>query len=69
MNDKILILTPGFPENEQDSTCVPYIQHYVIALAKKIGNENVVVVSLQYPFTRTPYTMEWYSGIPIRGEK
>ena len=68
MNDKILILTPGFPENEQDSTCVPYIQHYVIALAKKIGNENVVVVSLQYPFTRTPYTWNGIQVFPSGGK-
>lgn len=68
MNDKILILTPGFPENEQDSTCVPYIQQYVIALAKKIGNDNVVVVSLQYPFTRTPYTWNGIQVFPSGGK-
>lgn len=68
MNDKILILTPGFPENEQDSTCVPYIQNYVIALAEKIGNENIVVVSLQYPFTRTPYTWKGIQVFPSGGK-
>jgi glycosyltransferase involved in cell wall biosynthesis len=55
MNKKVMIITPGFPENEQDSTCVPYLQDYVIALANKIGSENIVVITMHYPFTQLPY--------------
>ena len=62
MNNKILILTPGFPADEQDSTCVPYIQDYVIALANKIGTDNIYIITMQYPFTVKPY--QWH-GINI----
>lgn len=55
MNKKVMIITPGFPENEQDSTCVPYLQDYVMALANKIGSENIVVITMHYPFTQLPY--------------
>ncbi len=67
MNNKILILTPGFPANEQDSTCVPYIQDYVIALANKIGTDNIYIITMQYPFTGKPYQWHGINVFPSGG--
>lgn len=67
MNYKILIITPGFPANEQDSTCVPYIQDYAIALANKIGTDKIYIISMQYPFTRKPYQWHGINVFPSGG--
>ena len=39
----VLILTPGFPANENDYNCLPSVQGFVFELAKQLGNENVFV--------------------------
>ncbi len=67
MTNKVLILTPGFPENEQDTACVPYLQDYVFALADEIGKENIKIIAIQYPFTRKAYTWNGISVFPSGG--
>ncbi len=68
MNKKILIITPGFPKDENDSTCVPYLQDYLIALGNKIGVENIKVIATQYPFKKTTYFWNGIEVIPSGGE-
>jgi glycosyltransferase involved in cell wall biosynthesis len=46
----LIILTPGFPENEQDSTCLPERQAFVKALQETYPHIQVIVLSFQYPF-------------------
>ncbi|HET8964144.1 MAG TPA: hypothetical protein VFM99_09615, partial [Chitinophagales bacterium] len=60
--EKILILTPGFPIDEQDNNCIPFIQDYVLALAENIGKENICLISFQYPFVKGNYL---WNGITI----
>ncbi|MBK6729662.1 MAG: glycosyltransferase [Bacteroidetes bacterium] len=60
--EKILILTPGFPIDEQDDVCIPFLQDYVLALEEKIGKENIHVISFQYPFDKGEYL---WNGIKI----
>jgi len=67
VTNKVLILTPGFPENEQDTSCVPYLQDYVLALADSIGKEHVKVITIQYPFTRKAYTWNGIDVFPSGG--
>lgn len=68
MRKKILIITPGFPKDENDSTCVPYLQDYLIALSKRIGAENIKVISTQYPFKKNNYFWYGIEVIPSGGE-
>lgn len=53
----LIILTPGFPENEQDSTCLPERQAFVKALQETYPHIQVIVLSFQYPFFARHY--EW----------
>lgn len=57
----IVLITPGFAKNEEDTTCIPPLQLYAKTLAK---NElcDVSIVALEYPHTRENY--EWY-GITV----
>lgn len=60
-NKHIVILTPGFAENETDTTCIPALQIYADALRKHSGNE-VSIITLHYPKKKEAY--HWNS-IPV----
>jgi len=58
MNEKrkaLIILTPGFPKDEQDTTCIPFLQDYVKALAYIHPEIKVSVLAFQYPFKKSTY--------------
>src|SRR6187402_588417 len=58
----LVILTPGFPANEADSTCVPPQQIFVKALKEVNPDLNIVVLTFQYPFISKIY--RWH-GIKV----
>lgn len=60
-NKHIVILTPGFPENEADTTCIPALQIYVKAL-REISDYEITVVSVHKPFKNTFYR---WNEIPV----
>ncbi len=51
-SNHIVCLTPGFPENEKDSRCIPALQIYLKALKKENKSLEVTVISLDYPFKK-----------------
>ncbi|MDB5023665.1 MAG: glycosyltransferase family 4 protein [Mucilaginibacter sp.] len=51
----LVILSPGFPENEQDSTCVPAQQVFVKNLKQNFPELNVIVLAFEYPFVFAQY--------------
>ncbi len=53
--DTLVILSPGFPANEADSSCLPPIQSFVRSLKKEFPSLQVIVLALQYPFTAGEY--------------
>ncbi len=64
MNGKqhVCLITPGFPKDEQDDTCMPYLQTY---LKESVAQNNQIefsVISLQYPYSNKPY---FWHGIPV----
>jgi glycosyltransferase involved in cell wall biosynthesis len=58
----LVIISPGFPADEDDSTCIPSQQLFVRALQKQRPDINLVILSFQYPFTAREYV--WH-GIPV----
>ncbi|WPV02491.1 glycosyltransferase [Mucilaginibacter sp. cycad4] len=54
----LLILSPGFPENEADTTCLPPQQVFVRALKAENQELNIIVLSFQYPFSAAEY--DWH---------
>ena len=62
----IVILSPGFPENEADSTCLPTQQ--LLASALHHLNGSVKVLTFQYPFTNQPYQWNGIDVIPFNGQ-
>jgi len=62
-----IILSPGFPESEEDSTCLPMQQQFVRALKEMYPAQEIVVLTLQYPYHHRAY--EWFEikVIPFGG--
>jgi len=62
----LVILSPGFPANEADTTCLPAQQDFV-RLLKQITPLEVIVVAFQYPFTDAPYEWNGITVVPLNG--
>ena len=57
-NKTLIILIPGFPANEVDSTCLPFPQAFVKHLKLLNPGLNIKVLAFQYPFSEAVY--EWH---------
>lgn len=62
LNKTLIILSPGFPENEADSTCVTPQQVFVRNLKRSFPLLNIVVLAFEYPFFPAEY--EW-NGLTV----
>lgn len=59
----LIILTPGFPESEADSTCLPMQQNLVRSLKVMYPQMNIIILSFQYPYFKKKYT--WFDTMVI----
>lgn len=60
--DTLIILTPGFPASEADSTCLPMQQAFLKALMENNPGLHIIVLSFQYPYSIRTYN--WF-GITV----
>lgn len=63
----LIILTPGFPANEEDTSCITPNQIFVKALKKNYPEVNIVVLAFQYPFIRLTYQWNDITVISFNG--
>src|SRR5436190_396285 len=67
-NEKtFVILTPGFPSSEGDSTCLPMQQNLVRKLKEIRPGLKIVVLSFQYPYHKNTYSWHDVPVIPFNG--
>jgi glycosyltransferase involved in cell wall biosynthesis len=66
-NPLIIVLTPGFPANESDTTCLPFVQQVVQQIAVIRGHRSVKVISFQYPFVSSNYVWKGIEVHPLGG--
>jgi glycosyltransferase involved in cell wall biosynthesis len=62
MRKTLVILTPGFPKDEEDSTWLPDRQIFVRTLKKSYPDFNIIVLAFQYPLESGEYR---WNGIKI----
>lgn len=62
----ILILTPGFPENEEDTRCIPAMQLFLSELEKRV-QVDLSVISFHYPYEQRSYQWKGISVIALGG--
>ena len=56
-NNTLVILTPGFPKNEADSTCLPAVQNFVNVINTQFPLVRIVVLAFDYPYVSA--TWQW----------
>lgn len=64
----LILLSPGFPVNEADTTCLPAHQVFVRALQKNYPSLNIIVLAFQYPFVAGEYTWNGIKIISFNGQ-
>ena len=67
-NKHILILTPGFPKDEDDFNCIPPLQEYLIGFKKQFPDSKITVISFQYPFSNQKYIWQNIQVLPMGGK-
>lgn len=67
-NKHLLIITPGFPADEQDTACLPALQQFLLSYQKTIPSTDITVLSLQYPYTSKAYTWHGITVYPMNGK-
>ena len=62
-----LVLSPGFPANEADTTCLPAQQSLIRSINKTYPFVHVIILAFEYPYTTQSY--QWFGNevIPFGG--
>jgi glycosyltransferase involved in cell wall biosynthesis len=66
--ETLVILSPGFPENEADTVCIPAQQLFVKALKEVCPGLNVIVIAFEYPHFSGEYEWNGVKVISIGGK-
>ena len=61
-NRHILFLSPGFPQNQQDSWVVTYFANYIKAFKNSNSEIQISIVTLEYPYLGQLYN---WNTVPI----
>ncbi len=69
MNKPVVILvTPGFPKDEADTSCLPAFQQFALSVKNKFPENKLVIVAFQYPFERKEYRWNGIDVIALGGK-
>jgi 1,2-diacylglycerol 3-alpha-glucosyltransferase len=63
---RILMITPGFPSDENDHNCIPPLQLFVGELCKR--GVEIHIIALEYPYKSTPYKWHEAQIYPCNGQ-
>lgn len=50
-----VLLVPGFPSNEKETNCLPFLQDFVLSFKKQYPDKNLFLISFQYPVKAGKY--------------
>ncbi|MDH3269442.1 MAG: glycosyltransferase family 4 protein [Ignavibacteria bacterium] len=64
----ILILTPGFPKDENDFNCIPPLQEFLLKLHSIYPSTVISVIAFQYPFQSELYCWNGININPLDGK-
>jgi glycosyltransferase involved in cell wall biosynthesis len=63
----LVILTPGFPANEADTTCLPAQQQFVQNVQESFPGLKIIVLSFHYPYINSTYTWKNVTVVSFNG--
>lgn len=64
----LVVLSPGFPASEADTTCLPAQQSLVRCINNAFPDIQVVILAFQYPFEGSEYLWNGNRVIPFNGQ-
>jgi len=64
----LVILSPGFPKDEADTTCLPPKQLFVRLLKEQFPHLDIIVIAFQYPFQKSVYQWNGVQVISLAGQ-
>jgi glycosyltransferase involved in cell wall biosynthesis len=67
LNKALIVLIPGFPVNEADTTCLPAQQLLIRKINKLLPSLEIIIIAFQHPFYNKEYV--WFGNrvIPFNG--
>ena len=65
----LIVLSPGFPKDETDTTCLPFLQQFILELKTQYPGLQVFVLAFDYPFIRHDYLWNNVTVFPFNGWK
>ncbi|PWU02208.1 MAG: hypothetical protein C5B52_05865 [Bacteroidetes bacterium] len=65
--ETLVIMSPGFPKDEEDSTCLPAQQSFVRLAASQFPGIQLIILSFEYPFRTDEYYWNGIRVIPFNG--
>ena len=65
--ETLVIMSPGFPRDEEDSTCLPAQQSFVRLASKQFPGIQIIILSFEYPFRTEEYFWNGIRVIPFNG--
>ena len=63
----LVILTPGFAKDEEDSTCLPLHQSFVLTASRLFPQINFMILPFQYPYHTNAYKWNDLPVVPFNG--
>lgn len=65
----LVILSPGFPKDDADDTCLPFLQQFVTQLNLSFPLLKVCILAFDYPFVKATYVWKNNEVIAFNGRK
>lgn len=63
----LVILTPGFAKDEEDSACLPMQQTFILTIKKLLPQLEIIILSFHYPYRSDEYLWNGIKVIPFNG--
>ncbi len=64
----LIILSPGFPADENDTSCLPAQQAFIRSINELYPELRVIILSFQYPYHSKKYLWHGNEVIPFNGQ-
>lgn len=64
----ILLITPGFPSDENDDNCIPPLQEFLIGFSKTFPQIKITIFTIHYPYKKIKYIWNGISVHPFSGK-
>jgi glycosyltransferase involved in cell wall biosynthesis len=68
-NGTLVIIIPGFPDSEADTTCLPMQQSLIKAFNKLYPHLKIMIIAYQYPHFKKEYTWRGNKVISMNAQK